>query len=120
MEYTPEHTKYLEREYSQEPNRATVDRIAEELQVSPRSVIGKLVSIGIYKTPRKLNKQGLPVELKRELTKEICELLGIEAPSLEKAEREQLRNLRDALKNPLNLRAILVDLEFDAAAGESF
>lgn len=111
MEYTEEKTKYLEEEYTADPCRATVDRIAAEFEVSPRSVIGKLVSMGIYQTPQRTNKQGLPVELKRDLAKEIGEMFGLEIPSLEKAEREHLRLLRDAIKDPLNLRALLVDLD---------
>ena len=104
-------TAYLEKEYTADPTRATVDRLAEELEVSSRSVIGKLVSMGIYQAPQRVRKDGKPVELKRDLAKEIGEFFGLELPSLEKAEREELRSLRDAIKDPLNLRAILVDLE---------
>lgn len=111
MAYTDEQTEYIRAEYNSDPTRATVDRLAEEHGVTSRSIIGKLVSMGIYKTPQRTNKLGLPVELKRDLTKEIGEFFGLELPSLEKAEREELRQLRDAIRNPLNLRALLIDLE---------
>lgn len=109
--YTEEQIIHISNEYKELPTRETVDRLAQELEVSPRSIIGKLVALKIYKTPPKLNKRGQPVELKRDLVKEIGDFFGLEIPSLEKAEREELRTLRDAIKNPDNLRAILVDLE---------
>ena len=108
--YNSKQIEHMTAEYEASPNRATVDRLAEELQVSPRSIIGKLVSLGVYKKPPKLNKQGRPVELKRDLAAEIGEMFGLELPSLVKAEREDLRMLRDALREPLNLKALLVDL----------
>ena len=111
MEYTDERTQYLQQEYENEPTRETVDRLAEEFEVSFRSIIGKLTSMGIYQKPQRLNKAGMPVELKRDLCKEIGDMFGLELPSLVKAEREDLRQLRDALLVPENLRAILVDLE---------
>lgn len=109
--YSPEQEAYLKVEYETNPCRETVDRLAEELSVSPRSVIGKLVSLKIYKAPRRVRKDGLPVELKRDLGKEIGDFFGLELPSLQKAEREDLRMLRDAIRDPLNLRALLVDLD---------
>ena len=111
--YTKETEAYLKTEYEVNPTRETVDRIAEELQVSPRSVIGKLVSLKIYKAPKRVRKDGKPVEIKRDLAKEIGDMFGLEIPSLAKAEREELRALRDALIDPLNLRALLTDLEDD-------
>ena len=109
--YSEDQVKYMQKEYTETPTRDTVDRLAEELEVSPRSVIGKLVSMGVYQAPRRVRKDGKPVELKRDLAAEIGEFFGLEIPSLEKAEREELRSLRDALRNPDNLRALLVDLE---------
>ena len=111
MEYTDEKTAYLKKEYEADPSRATVDRLAEEYGVSFRSIIGKLTSMGIYQKPQRLNKAGMPVELKKDLSKEIGDMFGLELPSLVKAEREDLRQLRDALLVPENLRALLIDLE---------
>jgi hypothetical protein len=104
-------TKRLQEEYEAEPTRATVDRLAEELEVSPRSIIGKLASMGVYRAQKKTRKDGKPVELKKDLAAEIGDMFGLEIPSLVKAEREDLRSLRDAIKNPLNLRALLVDFD---------
>ena len=110
MEYTDEKTAYLKKEYEADPSRATVDRLAEEYGVSFRSIIGKLTSMGIYQKPQRLNKAGMPVELKKDLSKEIGDMFGLELPSLVKAEREDLQMLRDALLVPENLEALLVDL----------
>lgn len=109
--YDKKKEEYLETEYLAAPNRETVDRLAEELEVSPRSVIGKLVSMKIYQAPKRARKDGKPVELKRDLAKEIGDMFGLAVPSLEKSEREELRALRDALCDPLNLKALLVDME---------
>lgn len=111
MNYTKQQESYIKSEYEAEPDRSTVDRLAEELEVSPRSIIGKLVSMKIYKAPQRVRKDGKPVELKRDLAAEIGEMFGLEIPSLAKAEREELRALRDALLQPMNLKALLVDLE---------
>lgn len=106
--YNEEQTEYLRQEY--DGTRQSVDRLAAEFNVSPRSIIGKLVSMGVYAKAPKVNKQGQPVELKKDLAKEIGELFGLELPSLVKAEREELRILRNAIRDPLNLQALLVDL----------
>ena len=111
MVYDDETTEHIQKEYEADPTRATVDRLAAELEVSPRSVIGKLASMGVYQAPKRVRKDGKKVELKRDLAAEIGELFGLELPSLEKAEREELRSLRDAIKNKGNLQAIIVDLE---------
>ena len=111
MVYDEKQTEYLKQEYESDPCRATVDRLAEEFEVSSRSIIGKLVSMKIYQAPKRVRKDGKPVELKRDLAKEIGEFFGLELPSLEKAEREELRSLRDAIADPVNLKAILVDLD---------
>ncbi len=113
MVYTEEQARHMQAEYEADSSRATVDRLAAEYEVSSRSIIGKLVSMGVYKAPQRTTKLGLPVELKKDLAKEIGDYFGLELPSLTKAEREELRSLRDAIKNPLNLRALLVDLEND-------
>jgi len=53
MSYTEEITQIIIDEYSADPTRATVDRLAEEHGKSARSIIAKLSSAGVY--------QALPV-----------------------------------------------------------
>lgn len=105
--YTEEDIQKL-REY--DGTRESVIRLSVELNKSPKSVEGKLVALGIYKKPPKLTKAGKPVELKRDIQKDINDAFGLNLETLVKVEREELRILRDAIMNPLNLRALLVDL----------
>lgn len=109
--YTPELTRRIISEYEVHPTRETVDRLAEEIGVSPRSVIAKLSNAKVYQTPKRVSKTGDPIIRKEDLAKEIGEWFGIEVPTLAKAGKLDLKKLHAALSDPLNLRALLVDLE---------
>lgn len=111
--YTPEITKRIVDEYKADSSRATVDRLAAELDVSPRSIIAKLSNEQVYIPPVRTSKTGEAIVRKEDLAKEIGEMFGIEVPTLVKAGKLELRALYNALKDPLNLRALLVDLEDD-------
>lgn len=111
MSYTKEETEYILNEYSSNPTRETVDRLAEELNKSARMIIAKLSNAGVYKPPKKLTKSGDPVVRKQDLAKEIGEWFGIEVPSLANAAKLELMALYKALSNPDFVRAHLVDLE---------
>jgi hypothetical protein len=113
MSYTPELTELIISEYSNDPTRATVDRLAEEHGKSARSIIAKLSSAGVYKAPERVTKSGEPIVRKEELAKEIGEWFGLEVPTLAKAAKLELINLHKALSNPDFIRAHLVDLESD-------
>lgn len=114
MSYTEELTQLIIDEYSADPSRATVDRLAEEHNKSTRSIIAKLASAGIYQAPARLSKTGEPIVRKEDLAKEIGEWFGLDIPSLAKAGKLDLQRLHSALSNPDFVRAHLVDLE-DAA-----
>ncbi len=109
--YTKEQTEMILSEYEADPTRETVDRLAMELDKSPRSIIAKLSSAGVYQTPQRLSKTGEQIVRKEDLVKEIGEWFGIEVPTLAKAGKLDLQLLHKAISNPLNLRALLVDLE---------
>ena len=47
MNYTDEQTKYMVDEYTNKPTRITVERLAKELDKTPKSVIGKLSREGV-------------------------------------------------------------------------
>lgn len=113
MSYTPELTELIISEYSNDPTRATVDRLAEEHGKSVRSIIAKLSSAGVYKAPERVTKSGEPIVRKEELAKEIGEWFGLDLPTLAKAAKLELINLHKALSNPDFIRAHLVDLESD-------
>lgn len=114
MSYTEELTQLIIDEYSADPSRATVDRLAEEHSKSARSIIAKLSSAGVYQAPPRLSKTGEPIVRKEDLAKEIGEWFGLDIPSLAKAGKLDLQRLHSALSNPDFVRAHLVDLE-DAA-----
>ena len=109
--YTEEQTRLIIEEYTADPVRATVDRLAEELGKSTRSIIAKLSSAGVYQAAPKLSKTGEPVVRKEDLAKEIGDWFGIEVPTLAKAGKLELIKLYKALSNPDFVRAHLVDLE---------
>lgn len=115
MSYTEELTQLIIDEYTADPTRATVDRLAEEHNKSVRSIIAKLASAGVYQAPPRLSKTGEPIVRKEDLVKDIGEWLGIEIASLAKAGKLDLQSLHKALNNPDIVRAHLVDLEYEHA-----
>lgn len=112
MTYTPELTELIVSEYEAEPTRETVDRLAEEHNKSPRSIIAKLASAGVYKAPQRVTKLGEPIVKKEEMASDIGTWLGIDVPTLVKASKFELKALHNALSNADIVRAHLVDLEF--------
>jgi hypothetical protein len=113
MSYTPELTELIISEYSNDPTRATVDRLAEEHGKSARSIIAKLSSAGVYKAPERVTKSGEPIVRKEELARDIGQWFGLDVPTLAKAAKLELISLHRALSNPDFIRAHLVDLEND-------
>ncbi len=111
MSYTEELTQLIIDEYTADPTRATVDRLAEEHNKSARSIIAKLSSAGVYQAPPRLSKSGDPIVRKEDLVKDIGEWFGIDVPSLAKAGKLDLQKLYKALSDPDYVRAHLVDLE---------
>mgnify|MGYP003323897664 FL=1 len=49
MNYTEDQTKYMVDEYTNKPTRITVERLAKELDKTPKSIIGKLSREGVYR-----------------------------------------------------------------------
>lgn len=99
MNYTDEQTQYIINEYKKEPNMETVLRLAEELNKTHKSIIGKLSREGVYERAVYKNKSGeLPVT-KMEIVNYIAENLGIEVESLaglEKSPKATLKTLEIA------------------------
>ena len=48
INYSIEDTQYIIDQYKNDPNRETVDRLAQELEKSAKSIIGKLSREGVY------------------------------------------------------------------------
>lgn len=113
-----EEAEYIKAEYLADPCRATVDRLAEELQRpgGARSIIAQLSSpsMGVYKkADRRVSKTGEPVIKRSEMIAEIGEMFGIQIESL--ADKQSLLKLYKALKDPDQVRALLTDLEYEAS-----
>ena len=99
MNYTKEQTEYIINEYKKEPNMHTVLCLAEELNKTHKSIIGKLSREGVYERAVYKNKSGeLPVT-KVEIVSSIAENLGLEAEhltGLEKAPKATLKTIEVA------------------------
>ena len=95
--YTKEQEAKMMADYSVEPTRSTVEELSNELGKSVKSIIAKLVSLGVYKKAEKLSKTGKRITSKSELVSQINEHYGFEMPSLVKATKIDLQNLVDNL-----------------------
>ena len=99
MSYSEELTAEIVNEYSANPSRDTVDEIATRIGKSARSVIAKLSSAGVYKTPIRTTKTGDAIIKKEELVADIEKWLDIEVPTLVKTGKLDLRKLYDKLRD---------------------
>ena len=99
MNYTEEQTKYIVSRYKDMPRMETVEHLANELEKSTKSIIGKLSREGVYERAVYKNKSGdLPVT-KAEIVSNIAENLGLEIEhllGLEKAPKATLKHLEAA------------------------
>ena len=98
VNYTDEMVETIVSVYEAAPERATVDALAEKFGKTPRSIIAKLSTLGIYKAPARVTKTGAPVVKKEALVAEIVAAIGVELPSLVKANKQDLEALVSALK----------------------
>ena len=101
MNYTEEQTAHIKEQYLANPNRVTVEKLADELDKSVKSIIGKLSREGVYRREIYKTKTGeLPVT-KVEIVSNIADDLGIEVESLlglEKTPKATLKKLETAIK----------------------
>jgi hypothetical protein len=99
MNYTDEQTGYIVQGYKENPTMKTVEKLANELGKSTKSIIGKLSREGVYERAVYKSKGGeLPVT-KNEIVCNIAENLGIEVEylaGLEKAPKSTLKTLEAA------------------------
>lgn len=85
--YTPEVITEITKEYSLAPNSTTVSTIARRLEVSDRSVIAKLSSLGIYVKKPYLTKRGELPTSKNVYIDRIGALLDIDGTLLDSLEK---------------------------------
>lgn len=100
VNYNEEQTQYLVKEYVNDPTKATVDRLAQEMEKSPKSIIGKLSREGVYRRSVYKTKTGESPVTKEQIVRDIEDVLGINHESLtglEKSPKNILKQLRDSL-----------------------
>jgi hypothetical protein len=100
MTYTKEITEKVIKEYQNDPSKETVERLAEVVGVSTKSIIGKLSREGVYQRKVYLSKTGEAPVTKAEIVNSIADALGLEVESLsglEKSPKTALKNLERGL-----------------------
>lgn len=76
---------------------ATAELLAQEFGKDVKSVRAKAVRMGIYKGKERVSKTGGPIERKEAIVAEIAALVGSNMEGLEKAPKQALVALRQAL-----------------------
>ena len=100
VNYTPEQVEHMIEEYTNKPTRETVENLADNLDKSIKSIIGKLSREGVYKKTIYKTKTGEDPETKKEIVQELAEKLDINyeaVAGLEKAPKTALKILRSAI-----------------------
>ena len=100
VNYTEQQVKDMVEQYTEQPTRETVENLAEVMNKSIKSIIGKLSREGVYKKTEYTTKTGEKPITKLELVEELADLLEIETTvlaGLEKAPKTALKALREAI-----------------------
>ena len=106
VNYTQDQVEFIVNQYRLKPDRETVENLAEELDKSIKSIIGKLSREGVYKKTIYKTKTGETPETKKEIVEEVANWLDIEyglVAGLEKSPKTSLKALREALREELGL-----------------
>ena len=98
--YTEEMTTTMVQTYLADPSPETVEFLANMMERSKKSVIGKLSREGVYRREVYVSKTGESPITKVEIVNNIAESLGLESATLaglEKSPKAALRNLEKAV-----------------------
>ena len=98
VNYTQEQVDYMKEIYKAEPSKETVQGLANELNKSVKSIIGKLSREGVYQKTEYLSKTGERPITKKQMVEIIAkELVGESSKlaGLEKAPKADLKYLLD-------------------------
>jgi hypothetical protein len=95
VNYTQEMVDVIVSEYEMEPTRETVEALGRRFEKSPRSIIAKLSSEGVYVKQERIGKTktGADVVRKAELVAQVESRIGRELPSLVKMNKVDLQFL---------------------------
>jgi len=100
--YTEEQVKEMTASYLEEPTRNTVNNLAQQMDKSVKSIIGKLSREGVYRKAVYKTKTGeLPIT-KAQLITELAELFEIDSAKLmglEKAPKQDLKMLVNGVRS---------------------
>ena len=94
MNYTEDQTQYIVDAYTAEPTMNTVMSLAERLDKTHKSIIGKLSREGVYERAVYKSKSGESPVTKAEIVNAIAENLGIEVESLVGLEKSPKATLK--------------------------
>ena len=98
--YTEEMTTTMVQTYLADPSPETVEFLANMMERSKKSIIGKLSREGVYRREVYVSKTGEAPITKVEIVNNIAEGLGLESATLaglEKSPKTALRNLEKAV-----------------------
>lgn len=99
VNYTQDQVEYIVNQYRLEPTRETVEELAEELNKSVKSIIGKLSREGVYRKTEYTTKAGEKPVTKLQLVEELEEKLSVKLVGLEKAPKVALKNILKGIAN---------------------
>jgi len=100
VNYTESQVQMMIEAYTSSPTRETVENLAEELDKSVKSIIGKLSREGVYQKTEYTTKTGEKPVTKLEIVQELEELLELPTTALaglEKAPKSVLKILRSKI-----------------------
>ena len=97
VNYTDEMVADMTERYEADPTLDNVKAIAADFGKSTKSIVAKLVSLGIYQKAERKTKNGQPIIQKAALVKQIEAHYGFEMPSLVKATKADLQHLASAI-----------------------
>ena len=97
VNYTDEMVQAMVADYQDNPTPETVAKLSQEFNKTTRSIVAKLVREGVYQAAPRVTKTGAPVVRKADLVAQINEALGVELSTLEKASKQDLESLVNAL-----------------------
>ena len=99
--YTDGQVEHMVEAYQAKPDRTTVDMLAEDLDKSAKSIIGKLSREGVYQKAIYKTKTGEVPVTKEQLIKNIAVLLEIDSSKImgfEKAPKQDIKYLYTILE----------------------
>ena len=100
INYTEKQVELMIEKYTSNPSRETVEELAETLDKSIKSIIGKLSREGVYKKTVYKTKTGEDPETKKEIVENLANILNVKyetVAGLEKSPKAALKILRSAI-----------------------